>query len=358
MSSVFTSNKTIVVGVVILIFLLMQVESFAGQGWEPISQLPTDRWGLSAAVVDDKIYIIGGTLTENERGPDGSSIIEAYDPQTNTWEQLTDMPTPRTYPYTAVVNGIIYVFGGWYNEIGGKLKYPVVVEAYDPSADTWTQKKDMLVSRVHPAIGVVDEKIYIIGGSTGWGQEHDRRMDWVDIYDPATDMWEQGSKMPTRRDPYLGGVVNNRIYVTGGYGLPVGQVVPVIEEYDPISRQWRQMKDMLNVKSSFRTVVVEDSIYLIGGIDSARQYLASVAVYHPQTETWSDIPAMPTPMYPQGAATIDGKIYVFGGVGSGRQFFSDVLVYDTEDTDFHAVTAKDKLSTNWGELKTERQREP
>ena len=335
----------------------MQIESFAGQEWEAISQLPTDRWGLSAAVVDDKVYIIGGTLNNNVQRLDGTSIIEAYDPQTNTWQQLADLPTPRTYPYTAVVNGIIYVFGGWYTDKVEGLKYPVVVEAYDPVTDTWTQKKDMPVSRVHPAIGVVDEKIYIIGGSTGWGHAHVRRMDRVDIYDPATDTWEQGTKMPTQRDPYLGGVVNNRIYIIGGYGPPAGQVLPVIEEYDPISRQWRKMKDMVNVKSSFRTVVVEDEIYVIGGINGARQYLTTVDVYHPQTETWRDIPAIPRPIYPQGAATVDSKIYVFGGVGAGRQFFSDVLMFDTDDTDFHAVTARGKLSTSWGELKAERQRE-
>ena len=358
MSGVFTSKNATFIGGVVLIVLLVQIESFAEQNWEGVSQLPTDRWGLAAAVVEDNIYIIGGTLNNNVRGPDGTSIVEVYDPHTNTWRQVADMPTPRTYPYTAVVNGSIYVFGGWYNEKGGKIKYPVVVEAYDPETDTWTEKKDMPVSRVHPAIGVVEEKIYIIGGSTGWGPEHVRRMDRVDIYDPATDTWEQGAKMPTPRDPYLGGVVNNRIYVISGYGFPAGQVVPVIEEYDPISRQWRKMKDMLQVKSSFRTVVVKDEIYVIGGINGLNQYLATVDVYHPHTETWSDIPAMPRPIYPQGAATVNGKIYIFGGVGAGRQFFSDVLVFNTDDTGFHAVTARDKLSTNWGELKAERQREP
>ncbi len=166
---------------------------------------------IGAAVVDDKVYIIGGTLNNDVQGLEGTSIIEAYDPQTNTWQQLADLPTQRTYPYTAVVNGIIYGFGGWYTEkVGnvGQIKYPIVVEAYDPETDTWTRKKDMPVSRVHPAIGVVDEKIYIIGGSTGWGKAKERWMDRVDIYEPATDAWEEGPKMPTQRDPYLGGVVN------------------------------------------------------------------------------------------------------------------------------------------------------
>ena len=353
MSNVFNSKRAIVMSAVVSLLLLMQIQSFAGEDWEVITQLPTERWGLATAVVDDKIYIIGGSSAPDARGPDGLSTVEEYAPKTNTWRQVADMPTPRYYPKAAVVNDTIYVFAGWYQERGVKTEYPVRVEAYDPATDTWTRKKDMPVSRVHPAVGAVDGKIYIIGGSTGWDWEDERRMDRVDIYDPATDTWEEGPKMPTRRDAYLGGVVNSHIYVIGGYGPPGGQVLSAIEEYDPITRQWQKKKDMLNVKFSFRTAVVEDDIYVIGGIDKSRQYLATVDVYNPQTETWSDIPAMPTPMYPQGAATVNGKIYVFGGLGAGGELFPDVVAFDTTDSPAvpRAVTAIDQLSTSWGKLK-------
>ncbi|RKU11054.1 hypothetical protein C6503_19005 [Candidatus Poribacteria bacterium] len=347
MSNVFNSKRVIVMSAVVSLLLLVQIESFAGQDWEVITQLPTQRSGIATAVVDDRIYIIGGTL-ENVGDPDGVSTVEEYDPQTNTWRRVADMPTRRYYPKAAVVNDTIYVFGGWYEEKGVKTEYPVRLDAYDPATDTWTRKKDMPVPRVHPAVGAVDGKIYIIGGSTGWGWGDERRMDRVDIYDPATNTWEDGPKMPTQRDAYLGGVVNNRIYVIGGYGPPGGQVLSAIEEYDPINRQWQKKKDMLNVKFSFRTAVVKDDIYVIGGIDKSRQYLATVDMYNPQTETWRDIPAIPTPMYPQGAATVNGTIYVFGGMGAGGQFLPDVLAFDTG---FRAVEANGKLLTRWGQLK-------
>ena len=352
MSNVLNLKKNVLMGILVLLFLLMQIESFAGEDWEVVTQLPTNRAGIATAVVNDKIYVIGGTL-KNVEAPDGISTVEEYDPQTNTWRQLADMPTRRYYPKAAVINDTIYVFGGWYEVKGVKTEYPVIVEAYDPATDTWTRKKDMPVPRVHPAVGAVDGKIYIIGGSTGWGWEDERRMDRVDIYDPAIDTWEQGPKMPTQRDAYLGGVVNNRIYVIGGYGPPGGHVLKNIEEYDPISRQWQQKKDMLDIRYSFRTAVVEDDIYVIGGLNEFRKYIATVDVYNPQTEAWSDIPAMPTPLYPQAAATVNGKIYVFGGVGAGRQFFPDVVAFDTTGTQVvpRAVTSVGKLSTSWGKLK-------
>jgi len=37
-------KKVIVIGVAVLIALLTQIESFAGEDWEVITQLPTKRW--------------------------------------------------------------------------------------------------------------------------------------------------------------------------------------------------------------------------------------------------------------------------------------------------------------------------
>lgn len=71
-------------------------------------------------------------------GPFGISTIEGYDPQTNTWQRGTDMPTPRTRAKAAVVNNTIYVFGGYSGKDnrGENLKYLVVVAAYNPQTDT------------------------------------------------------------------------------------------------------------------------------------------------------------------------------------------------------------------------------
>ena len=347
-------KKAIVVGAIVLIFSLMQTESSAGENWQRITQLPTKRNSFATAVVDDKVYLIGGSLSINFDGPFGLSTVEAYETQTNTWQKVADMPTPRNYPEAAVVDGIIYVFGGSSAKDRKivNMKLPVRVDAYDPEADIWTRKKDMPVSRINFELGVAAGKVYLIGGSTGLGEGHERRMDRVDIYDPATDTWRKGPKMPIRREPRAVEVVNGHIYVIGGFGWPpplagIGRVLQTIEEYDPISRQWRRKGDMLDVSYGFSTVVVDNDIYLIGGMDESRQFLPTVDAYNPQKGAWRDNPKLPTPMYPNGAATVNGKIYVFGGFEVGRDS-PDVLAYDTG---FRAVEAKGKLSTSWGELK-------
>ena len=357
MSSVLTSKKAIVISVVVFILLLMQMESFARNNWERITELPTERESFATAVVDNKIYLIGGTLFENKRkklppGPFGLSTVEVYDPQTNTWQRGADMPTLRHSAKAATVNGIIYVFGG-YSAKDQKIvnmKFPTVVEAYDPQTDTWSRKQDMPVPRIHFGLGVVAEKVYIIGGKTDIRKGITNR---VDIYDPATDTWAKAPQMPVQRDLDFdsAAVANNRIYVIGG-------APPIIEEYNPISRQWRKMNDMLDLRQAFSLVVMKDDIYLIGGFTpkgGLPKYLATVDVYNPQTQAWRDIRSMPTTIRPYGAAAVNGKIYVFGGHGEDWEFSPDVMVYDTG---FRAVEAVGKLPVRWGELKAEPQHRP
>ncbi len=362
MLSVFNSKKGIIIGGVVFTLLWMSIASFAGADWELVTQLPTEKEGFATAIVDNKVYLIGGSLFEDLKarppiapGPFGLSTVEEYDTQTNTWRRRADMPTPRHGARAAVVDGIIYVFGGYSakdNKIWN-MKTTVHVEAYNPKTDRWIKKKDMPVSRISFDLGVVAGRVYLVGGSTGVGPEHEVAMARVDVYNPATDMWGKAPNMPTRRDPGDVTVVNNRLYVIGGWP-PAGagrHALTVIEAYDPISHQWEKKKEMLALRFSFSTAVVRDEIYLIGGFPQQqipREYLATVDVYHPRTETWRDIPSMPTPLRPFGAVTVNGKIYVFGGAGEGLEFLPDVLVFDTG---FQAVEATGKLPTRWGKLK-------
>lgn len=369
MLSVFKSKKGVIIRGAVFMLLWMPMVSFAAADWELVTQLPTERIDFVTAVVDNKVYLIGGSLNEalNVRppiapGPFGLSTVDEYDPQTNRWRRRADMPTPRHGMKAAVVDGMIYVFGG-YNAKDNKIwnmKLIRHVEAYNPKTNRWIKKGNMPVSRIGFELGVVAGRVYLIGGSTGVGGEHEVAMARVDVYNPATDMWGKAPNMPTRRDPDGVAVVSNRLYVIGGWPPAAAgrQPLTVIEAYDPISHQWEKEQEMLVVRFAFSTVVVRDEIYLIGGVPGLhipRQYLATVDVYHPRTETWRDIPSLPEPMRPFSGAAVNGKIYVFGGIGEGWKFFPDVHVFDTG---FRAVEATGKMLTRWSGLKGEPKSQP
>lgn len=366
MFKVFQHLQWVVVLVAIVLFFAI-IKDIVAEKWEVISELPTHRRDFATAVVNGKIYLIGGTLFENEDGPFGLSVVEVYDPNLNSWKRIADMPTARTSPEMAVVDGKIYVMGG-YSGIDRKLvniKPSTVVEVYNPRTDTWSRKQDTSLPRFQFGIGTVDGKIYAIGGYLHpWDRKPGApgRIDLVEVYDPATDMWIKRAKMPTQRDGFGVGVVNNRIYAIGGSGWPQfgpgGPFLTTIEEYNPKINRWQKGGDMPNLRISFSTVSLGGIIYLIGGFvwQNARpEYLSTVDAYAPETEMWSDIPAMPMPISPFGAAAIKGKIYVFGGQGKNWELFPTVAVFDTG---FRAVTAAGKLSTRWGKLKAQHLTQP
>ena len=334
--------------------------------WEPITEIPTKRKGFSTAVVDDKIYLIGGTLFENGRGPFGLSTVEVYDPKMNNWQKIADMPTPRAGAKTAVIDGTIYVFGGYsgIDNRGENFKFLDIVEAYNPKTDTWVRKQDMPFPRINFGTGVIAGKVYVIGGFADFNRKMPNSHEWTDrveVYDPQTDTWSERAKMLTRRDYFGVGVVNNRIYVIGGHGWPqTGNLgdsfLTVVEEYNPKINQWKKKNDILDLRLYSSTIVVGDEIYLIGGFvwqDGLRKDPASVDVYNPKTDEWSDVPPMPTGKTPLGVAIVKGKIYVFGGEAEDGELLSTVEVFDTG---FRAAEANGKLSTRWDQLKAERQK--
>ena len=367
------------IGWIVVMLSHFAIGDAAANEWRVISELPTPRGRFATAVVEGKIYLIGGTPLENlrgverpelgpgiRRGPFGMSLVEVYDPETNTWERLTDMPTVRSSAKVAVVNGKIYVLAG---DVGKdnrhvNLKTLKVVEMYDPETDTWVRKQDMSRRRMAYGIGVVAGKIYAIGGNVHVGDkkpEEPGRVDLVEVYDPATNTWAKRAKMPTRRDGVGVGVVRETIYVIGGSGWPPdgqgGPALATIEAYHPKTNRWRKKPDMPNLRWVFLTVVVANKIYLVGGTDlqAGDRRPAPVEVYDPATERWRLLPAMPTIRRPFGVAAVNGKIYIFGGKTEDRELSPIVEVFDTGS---RPVEARGKLPTRWGELKAEYQNQP
>ena len=344
--------------------------------WRVISELPTPRGRFATAVVEGKIYLIGGTSLENLRGvwcepgpgicrgPFGMSLVEVYDPQTNTWERLTDMPTVRSSSKAAVVNGRIYVLAGSVGKDNRheNLKTLKVVEMYDPETDTWVRKQDMSVRRASFGIGVVAGKIYVIGGNVDPRDkkpEDPGRVDLVKVYDPATDTWAKRADMPTRRDGVKAAIIRDTLYAIGGSGWPPagggGPYLGTLEVYEPRINRWTKRADMPNPRTVFFSVVIDEKIYLIGGLRAGDRRPASVEVYDPATERWRVISARPTVRSPFGVAAVNGKIYIFGGKTEDRELSPIVEVFDTGS---RPVEARGKLPTRWGELKTEYQNPP
>jgi N-acetylneuraminic acid mutarotase len=70
-----------------------QVESYdpAVDGWTVRAAMPTARYGPGGAVVNGLLYVAGGFNTSATP----LSTLQAYDPATNSWKTLSSMPGAR-----------------------------------------------------------------------------------------------------------------------------------------------------------------------------------------------------------------------------------------------------------------------
>ncbi|XP_023633711.1 F-box/kelch-repeat protein At4g39550-like [Capsella rubella] len=62
----------------------------------------------AVVVLDGGIYVIGGIIKENKR----TSDVWLLDCRTHTWRHVHSMGVPRAYALAGVVEGKIYVIGG------------------------------------------------------------------------------------------------------------------------------------------------------------------------------------------------------------------------------------------------------
>jgi hypothetical protein len=90
----------------------------ASPGYVPIAPIPTPRGGVAAAVLGDQLFVFGGEGSED--APNGVfPDVEAYDPATDSWEVYPAMDVPRHGFGAAVVGDRIYLMGGATRQGGG-----------------------------------------------------------------------------------------------------------------------------------------------------------------------------------------------------------------------------------------------
>ena len=227
----------------------------------------------------------------------------------DSWSQGSDMPSARGIHAVGVVNGKIYAIGG--------VPYATAVEEYDPETDTWTTKEKVPTGRGYLSGCGLNGKIYVSGGYTTFGT-----LSTLEEYDPATDTWTTKSPMPTTRWGHATCAVNEKIYVIGGAtGWPVEETYKTVLEYDPATDTWTYKAPIPSRRWFISCSVVNGKIYAIGGIPHG----TAVEEYDPETDTWTIKSPMPTARWSLGTGTVNGKIYAI----SGGDVYPPTIAYTT-----------------------------
>ena len=176
--------------------------------WEDLKGGPAVQ-SPGVATADGKVYLVGGMQPQNEKGkpPLLKSLDHAqvYDPATKAWTDLPKLPEARSSHDIVVVDGKLYVVGGW--------PLDTSKDAKDQKADDRDHERTMHASmlvldlakpdagwqavpqpfeRRALAVAANAGKIYAIGGMDAKNEMSNA----VDVYDIASKTWSKAADLP------------------------------------------------------------------------------------------------------------------------------------------------------------------
>jgi len=275
--------------------------------WGTRSDLLEANSEMSVAELNGKIYVLGGYPSSRN----SVTTVQIYDSATDTWSLGTPLPQALNHSMAASSGGKIFLIGGQPSAGGGGPFVNTVYE-YDPATTAWTSKNPMPTARSGGAVAVINGLIYVAGGRPPRGND-------FAVYNPAEDEWTTLPDMPTQRNHLAVDGIGEKVYVAGGrFGSGFSsELTNILEVYDTISNSWTTQAPMPTIRSGCNGITANGCFYVFGGegnVDDEEGLFEEVEVYHPGTDSWTQLEPFPIPIHGvTGAAFIDGLIYLPGG---------------------------------------------
>jgi len=314
--------------VLILCASLFTISGAYAQKWARLAPFPEPAEELWGAGAGGKLYVFGAIAP----GWKPKSLVYEYDPDSDSWTKKKNMPLGMHHVAAAELNGKIYMFGGFKYPDTGKPGWQPIDNAweYDPAKDTWKALAPMPSKRGSANAVVHGGRIYVVGGASMHPGSKDtfihparphRAVDTNEVYDPKTNTWEKRSPMPTARNHAAAGMVNNKIYIIGGRigagFITSGHSVQLVEEYDPATDQWGALKAaMPTARSAVAFATYRGKIYVAGGEDQDSRKLSAfraVEALDPVANTWTILPSMQFPRHGLAGAFVGNRFHLVSG---------------------------------------------
>jgi len=186
--------------------------------WKNYSEMPTAREG-AAAVGYQSMLIVAGGQTKIKGTWTLLTITELLDTTNGCWYTCDDLPVPHQQLKATVVNNSLYLLGGSITVVDG---------SGTPSLQMFTASLDNLSShqlrwQSHPDIqwcfstpaGLYNKFLLTFGGRRPF--DHSSQTSAVCSFNPLTGLWNQVTNIPApRSSPAVTCRADNKIIVLGG----------------------------------------------------------------------------------------------------------------------------------------------
>ncbi|HZK81225.1 MAG TPA: kelch repeat-containing protein [Humisphaera sp.] len=300
-------------------FILVAIATSSNFDWKPGPASTEKQFEPRAAVVQGQLYTFGGYTAVNPFG--ANDTFQVYNPITNRWKNLGDMPIPQTHSGIAAddATGMIYFVGG----LRGLYPGTATTDVWDYNTQTnvWKRLPSLPEPLSAGSSALVNGQLHYFGGNIGQRRDVDETLHFVldlnALAKTGKATWQTAAPLPEIRDHAGAAVVNGKIYLLGG---EVGHDTYHLQQshsfcYDPATNTWTQIADMPIPRSHTEASTFVDNGKIIVAGGQADDYLAtnSALEYDPSVNRWYQLANLPIALEGVIVQPIGNEVIVSGG---------------------------------------------
>ena len=148
--------------------------------WYTCNNLPSPHQQMKAAIMNDKLYLLGGANKDFQLSPQVfvASLDTLSSHQLN-WQSIQNTPSLISAPIV-LYNKFLLIVGG--RQSSDLTSQTSEVYAVNPSTGQWTHLTNIPAARSFPAAVNMDDKMIVIGGMTSKNKEFSNRV-WIGTFE-------------------------------------------------------------------------------------------------------------------------------------------------------------------------------
>lgn len=135
--------------------------------WSLAAPMPEPRSDYVAGVVGGRLIVAGGTFWTGTKGhwikKQFSASTHSFDLTKQKWEKLPDLPVPLACAAGAIINGKLFLVGGF---TGAEVNRKIYVLEEKQGKYNWSGFGDFPFDRVYPRAVASGSTLYVVGGTT------------------------------------------------------------------------------------------------------------------------------------------------------------------------------------------------
>ncbi|MES1026714.1 kelch repeat-containing protein, partial [Gloeocapsa sp. BRSZ] len=282
--------------------------------WSTAKSSPLGRTEASGIVANNKLYVFGGYI-DNTFTPTKQSHV--YNPVTNAWQRIADLPTAISHAGIAVAGNNIYLAGGYPGkQPKGQTFATNEVWRYNTVQNKWFSMPSLPAARGSGELAVLNGRLHFFGGVNA--NRIDQGNHWVLPLNGS--QWTSLAPLPNPRSHMADAVVGGKLYAIGGQvGKEHEGAQATVNVYHPETNTWKSAKSLPQALShiSASTFVMDGKIIVAGGMLANGTDISEVKAYDPLSNSWSTLSPIPAPRSSGVAGRIGNNIFFATGASPG-----------------------------------------